>query len=353
MGAHRRRQPPGRAKIAVISLTAAGATALGSGVGNAEPKPTIDQIKAQVDQLYEEAEAATEQYNAVQDRQSALQRESAAIQERTAAKQTQLARLQDGLGALAAAQYRSGGIDPTLQLILSADPSEYLQRAASLNAAGARQSDALNQVREARRQLDQDRAELGAKLAEAERTRTELAAKKKQVEGKLAEVQKILNGLKAEERAKVLEEEAAAQAKKSPAAPAAGATTAKPPAGQTYNGPATGRVKAALDFAYAQLGKPYVWGATGPESYDCSGLTGAIWRAAGVSLPRTSQQQYAAGRKVAKADLQPGDLVFFYDDLHHVGFYIGNGQMIDAPRPGKSVQITGIDTMPYAGATRP
>ncbi len=112
--------------------------------------------------------------------------------------------------------------------------------------------------------------------------------------------------------------------------------------------------RAALAFARSQLGKPYVFGAAGPSSYDCSGLMLAAWRSAGVSLPRTSQQQYAQGRRVARSDLRPGDLVFFYSQSpSHVGMYVGNGMIIHAPRPGRSVEYIKMSYMPYAGAVRP
>ncbi|WP_261993106.1 C40 family peptidase, partial [Streptomyces sp. adm13(2018)] len=113
-----------------------------------------------------------------------------------------------------------------------------------------------------------------------------------------------------------------------------------------------GRASQAISFARAQLGKPYVWGATGPSGYDCSGLTQAAWRAAGVSLPRTTYTQINAGRRVSRSQLAPGDLVFFYSGISHVGLYIGGGQMIHAPRPGAPVRIAPIDEMPFAGATR-
>ena len=110
----------------------------------------------------------------------------------------------------------------------------------------------------------------------------------------------------------------------------------------------------ALAFARTQLGKPYRYGATGPAAYDCSGLTGAAWKAAGVTLPRTSQQQFTSGRKVAKADLQPGDLVFFYGDSPtHVALYVGDGQILHAPRPGKTVEYSMLSYMPFSGARRP
>jgi cell wall-associated NlpC family hydrolase len=109
----------------------------------------------------------------------------------------------------------------------------------------------------------------------------------------------------------------------------------------------------AIAFARAQLGKPYVYGAEGPNAYDCSGLVQAAWKAAGVSLPRVTNDQYAAGRKVSTSNLQPGDLVFYYSGISHVGMYIGNGQIIHAPNPSTVVKIASVDSMPIYGATRP
>ena len=109
----------------------------------------------------------------------------------------------------------------------------------------------------------------------------------------------------------------------------------------------------ALAFAKKQLGDSYRYGATGPNAWDCSGLTGGAWKAAGVKIPRTSQAQYRSGRKVAKSDLKPGDLVFFYSGISHVGIYAGGGKVIHASRPGKPVQYIKMSYMPYQGARRP
>lgn len=108
-----------------------------------------------------------------------------------------------------------------------------------------------------------------------------------------------------------------------------------------------------LAFARAQIGKPYVWGASGPSSYDCSGLTQAAWREAGVTLPRTTWDQVEVGTRVATSDLKPGDLVFFYDDISHVGVYKGDGMMIHAPKPGANVREESIYSMPIYGSVRP
>ena len=109
----------------------------------------------------------------------------------------------------------------------------------------------------------------------------------------------------------------------------------------------------AVAFAKAQVGKSYVYGASGPDSFDCSGLTSAAWQQAGVSLPRSSSAQYAAGNKISESELQPGDLVFYYSPISHVGMYVGNGQIVNALNPGSGVQISGLHDMPYSGAVRP
>ena len=108
-----------------------------------------------------------------------------------------------------------------------------------------------------------------------------------------------------------------------------------------------------MQYALAQVGKSYVWGAAGPSGFDCSGLTMMAWRQAGVSLPHSSSAQYGGGTKVSTSALQPGDLVYYYSPISHVGIYIGNGQIVDAANPSTGVRITSVDSMPLVGATRP
>ena len=95
-----------------------------------------------------------------------------------------------------------------------------------------------------------------------------------------------------------------------------------------------------------------MWGATGPDAFDCSGLMQAAYRSAGISLPRTTYDQIDAGQRVSRSELRPGDLVFFYSSITHVGLYVGNGQMIHAPNPSAPVRLAPLDEMPFAGATR-
>ncbi|WP_441249348.1 NlpC/P60 family protein [Kitasatospora sp. McL0602] len=340
MGNRRKPSPPGRARLAVVTVAVAGGGLLAPAAAQAEPTPSPAEVKAQVEQLNEQAEASIEQYNGLQEKQQQLQGEAGRLQDRVARGQDEINQIRTRLGSLAAEQYRTGGLDPTLRLMLTADPAAYLGGAALQSLAAGSQADALRELAAQQRRLDQQRSEAAEALAQLESGNTRLAAEKQGIQARLAEANALLGRLSAADRAKVNAQDAEARSSRS-------ATR------ETYTGPATGRAASVLQFAYAQLGKPYRWGATGPDSYDCSGLTGAAWRAGGVGLPRVSQDQWNAGRHVARADLQPGDLVFFFGDLHHVGIYIGDGRMIHAPRTGKNIEITPIAYMPYMGAVRP
>ncbi|MFB7667503.1 NlpC/P60 family protein [Kitasatospora sp. NPDC056138] len=352
MGNHRRPKPAGRTRTTMLVATAGAATILPAAAAHAEPGKNIDQVKAQVDKLYEDAEVATEQYNKADEQQQQLQGETSKLQDRLAAQQAKINELQTTLGAVAADQYRSGGVDPTVRLMFDTSPEEYLQRAGLQDQANEQQVAALRLARQLQISIDQTRTETAAKLAELERARQTLNEKKAGAKSKLAEAQSILDGLQAADRAKVLADQNDEAASRGSSRTSPGGSSASG-VGGSYTGPASGRAKSALDFAYAQIGKPYEMGAEGPNSFDCSGLTQSAWRAAGVSLPRTTWDQWNAGRHVSKSDLQPGDLVFYFDDLHHVGIYVGDGKVLHAPRKGKNVQIVPMDVMPYMGAIRP
>ncbi|MDH6522246.1 C40 family peptidase [Streptomyces sp. SAI-090] len=341
MGTHRRPKPPSRARIATLGM-AAGAVSLLPTQSQAAPKPTVDEVRKQVEKLYEEAEAPTEEYNGVLEKQKELQGEVDGAQDRLARKQQEINELREKIGPLAAAQYRTGAIDSSVQLLLSSDPDEYLDKAQMLGRTSDRQAAALRALQSKQREVAQEREDAAKQLKSLTETRAKAKKKKDEVQTKLTEARKLLSSLTAAQRAKMeadqQREDAAAGTSDAPAA---------------YNGPASGRAKTAIDFAYAQLGKPYEWGSTGPNSYDCSGLVGAAWRSAGVSLPRTVKQMYDAGRKVSQSDLQPGDIIYWYNDNQHNGIYIGNGKAIHAPRTGKNIEITQVSYMPFFAASRP
>ncbi|MEU9295548.1 NlpC/P60 family protein [Streptomyces sp. NPDC048266] len=366
MAAHRKpKQPPlaGQAvrTAATLALASAATATLFEGSGHAEPRPTTAQVKAKVDRLYREAEVATERYNGAAERADEARAAFDRLRDEAARRTQRLNTARAGLGAVAAAQYRSGGLDPAVQLALTSDPDEYLERAALAEKAGDRQAATVTAVRRELAAIRQLRAESEGRLTALREHEAELRRQKAAVTGRLASARTLLARLTAEERARY---EAAAAGRDASGAStgsagvngSTGSATARADRSSGGGrGPVTApntRAAEAISFARAQLGKPYVWGATGPSGYDCSGLTQAAWRAAGVSLPRTTYTQINAGTRVSRSQLAPGDLVFFYSGISHVGLYIGGGQMIHAPRPGAPIRVAPIDEMPFAGATR-
>jgi cell wall-associated NlpC family hydrolase len=339
----RRLDGPATRTALTLALAGAAATTAFDGTGHAEPGLTPAQIQARVDKLYQEAEVATEKHNGAKERAESARRSLDSLRDEAARRTDSLNTSRNALGSLATAQYRDGGMDPGLRLALTSAPEEYLRRAALAERAGALQAAAVSDVRRQLRELAQLRAQAGDRIAELEARRKELAGHKAAVRSKLAAAERLLARLTAEQRARYNS-----------------GTESHGPARADRAGTPRGTLKArnsraaqAVAYAYGAIGKPYVWGATGPGSYDCSGLTQAAWRSAGVSLPRTTYTQINAGARVPRSRLAPGDLVFFYSGVSHVGLYIGGGQMIHAPRPGAPVRVAPIDRMPFAGATRP
>ncbi|MEU8673875.1 C40 family peptidase [Streptomyces sp. NPDC048560] len=329
---------------ATLAFAGAATTTAFDGAAHAEPQLTPAQVRANIDRLYHDAEVATERYNGTKEQADATARSVDRLRDEAARRTERLNTARHTLGSLATAQYRSGGIDPAVQLALSSDPDQYLRRASYLDRAADRQAGLLNGIRRQVTGAAQLRARAEGELATLTARRAELTKHKETVRTKLADARRLLGTLTAGQRA---DYERAADTAHGGAAVRADRGTPRGAVDAPH-----ARAAQAVDFAYGAIGKPYVWGATGPSSYDCSGLTQAAWRAAGVSLPRTTYTQINAGQRVSRSELAPGDLVFFYSGISHVGLYIGGGQMIHAPRPGAPVRIAPIDQMPFAGATR-
>lgn len=328
-----------RTTAATLALAGAATATAFEGTSHADPQPTPSQVKAEMDRLYEEAEAATDQYNGAKEKADEAQHALDGLRDETARTTDRLNTARSALGSLAATQYRSGTLGAAVQLAMADDPQEYLDRAALITRAGNRKAADLSAVRRGLDEVGKLKDRATGRLAELRDRQRELAGHKVEIEEKLTAAQRLLAKLTAEERA-------AYEARSAGPAPSGPATQAPPPTDGS-------RAARAVAFAYGAIGKPYVWGATGPGSYDCSGLTQAAWRAAGVSLPRTTYTQINAGQRISRDQLAPGDLVFFYSGVTHVGMYIGNGQMVHAPRPGSTVRLAPIDSMPWAGASRP
>ncbi|MFB6951448.1 NlpC/P60 family protein [Streptomyces niveus] len=347
MAAHRRprskHRPYGRTAATLALAGAATATGL-EGSAHADPQLSTAQVKAKVDKLYHQAEAATEKYNGAKEKAADASAALETLRDEAARRTQQLNVSRNALGSIATAQYRAGGLDPAVQLALSSDPDEYLRGSALAERAGFQQAQAVSRMRAQLGELGRLRTKADAKLAELKSRQAELATHKSTVTRKLADAEKLLARLTAAERARYAAGTGPGDARADRAESRGAATAVQAP---------NSRAAAAIAYARGALGKPYVWGATGPNGFDCSGLTQAAWRAAGVALPRTTYTQINAGQRVSRSQLAPGDLVFFYSGISHVGLYVGGGQMIHAPRPGADVRMAPIDQMPFAGAARP
>ncbi|QKW27146.1 C40 family peptidase [Streptomyces seoulensis] len=343
MGSHRRRASSGPVigagtagtAVGVLSVTAA---ALGALPAAAAPAAPHGDARAEVDRLYQEAEKATESYDRADERADALRREVHDRQDRIARRQLRVNSLRDALGSVAGAQYRSGGLDPAVALLLSGDPADYLDKAAVLDRIGAHQAEQLHDLRQSLRALSQERAEAGRALAELARSRTAVASHKRTVERKLARARLLLNSLSPADRAAY---DRAARLGRDDL-----------PSGPDGGPAASGRAAAAVAAARSALGRPYVWGANGPSGFDCSGLMQWSYAQAGVHLPRTSQEQRFAGRRIPLSQARPGDLVVYRSDAGHVAMYMGHGRVIHAPYPGAPVRYDPVDMMPVASVTR-
>jgi cell wall-associated NlpC family hydrolase len=333
-------------KHALFIVIAASVAAVGlipASSGKAEPSKSLAEVQREVDALNAKLDTAIESYNQARIALSDASRRTVAAESRVAREQKAVEAKRKSMRHIAVAAYRSGGTDQFMSLVTTSDPQTFLQRASSLDQISGHQADALTSLRAAQLQLAQAQAVAEQELAAQKAVAKTLQSQKDGIQGTLAQQQRLLSSLKADERARI----AAAAAARAKAARAAR------PHGGSYHGSASGSAAVALRFAYAQLGKPYSWGASGPNSYDCSGLTMASWGAAGVSLPHSSQAQYGSGRHVSQSELQPGDLVFYGSPIHHVGMYVGNGNYIHAPHSGDVVSIDPAFRGDYAGAVRP
>ncbi|MGW7462550.1 NlpC/P60 family protein [Streptomyces sp. NPDC054797] len=350
MASHRR---PGLGSLdrntKVTVLTAAAATAAVAMTGTAGAAPGLPHepggsarsgVSAQVDRLFEEAEQATERFNEAGEKADRLRAEVSRAQDAVARGQERINTMRGVLGTFAGAQYRSGGIDPAVGLMLAEDPDAYLEQAAVLDRLTGRQARQLDELREEQRRLGQERQEASRKLAELDALRSDVARHKRSVTAKLAAAQRLLNSMPSQERADF--ERSSRSAGRADALPALPSL-----------GPSSGRAATAVMAARAAVGRPYVWGSTGPSGFDCSGLMVWSYRQAGVSLPRTSQAQRYAGRQVPLSQARPGDLVTYRADASHVGMYVGNGQVIHAPYPGARVRYDPVGMMPVSSVTRP
>ena len=326
--------------IAILAIAAPLFTA-----PNADAAQTLAQVQAKVRQLEEEATTAAEGAQEAKVKLASLNRTLATIQAKEAVQSKSVSELSKTLSAIAIEQYKTGGLGQSLELLFSSDPALYLSAAGSLEAITRKKSVELRKFQAAKQRLTATSLTVNDKLALVTATQKKLAAQSAQAISKLAEAEALLAKLKKADRERLArlaqEEEDADQASSLAAAKSASGVS--------------GRAGKALQFALKQIGDKYVFGADGMTYWDCSGLTMRAYQTAGVSLPHSSRAQYNYGKSIKRANLAPGDLIFFGRPISHVGIYLGGGKMVHAPRSGSRVKVASASSLgrkPYIGARR-
>lgn len=315
---------------------------------------SLDEVRKEIDALYRKAGAATDAYNLAEDQAQDQSGEIVKLARSIVAGEDRINKLKDRLGAQARAQYRSGGVPPSARLMLSGDPDLFLRGANRMQqgqSAVKGMLDELTRTQEDLRTYSTDASSEWEKL-EANRKRKEKA--QAEVKKQIAAAEKLEAGLEKKEQARLLELEREEQYRTQSAWLDSGALKNGGKGGQGGTAAAsTAQGKQAVAYATAQISKPYVWGAEGPNAFDCSGLTQQAWASASRAIPRTSQEQWRRLPKVAVQDMRPGDLIIYFTDASHVAMYLGDGAMVHAPRPGRNVTIAGAGSMPIRGVVRP
>jgi peptidoglycan DL-endopeptidase CwlO len=340
-----------RAAVVVTVLAAAGGIAVYTGAAGAgaAPAPTISQVQAEVNSLQGKVDKIGQQFDAADQQLTAAKARLAQVTKQADRAQAEYNQASATLAAVAVSAYENSGETSVIGLLTSGDPAAVLNQASLLlQVEGTHNEQAtqfltlageLSTIEEQRQRTERGVAQIQAQLATQKDSLTKL------LDNRTA----LLNSLTAQQQ----EEVAAATVGGNPDSGTVTTTPITPP---SYTGPTSSQGDEAVAFAYAQLGKPYEWGATGPGSYDCSGLVQAAWAAAGVSIPRTTYEQWESLPHIPLSDLEPGDLIL-YNGESHVAMYVGDGYIIDAPHTGAFVERIPEDTSWYAdsadGAVRP
>jgi peptidoglycan DL-endopeptidase CwlO len=320
-------------------LVMAGGLALFATGAGAAPQPTVDQVQARINQLTSQFDKVSEQFDQASQQLSAAQSRLSQVRLRLDHANSQFQTEQASVAQNAAAAFEDTGATSIAGVLTSGDPSVVLQQGSLLMEVSGNRSAQT-------RQLLTDASQLAGVEQEMQRTEAGIAGLKDQLAAHKSSLGKLIDTQKATLASLTVPQQ---QAVTNQSIGASGTTSA------TYSGTTSTQGGKAVAFAYAQLGKPYQWGATGPGSYDCSGLAQAAWAAAGVSIPRTTYAQWAALPHISTSALEPGDLLYF-DGIGHVAVYVGGGYLIDAPQTGMDVQkvpLSGWYASTLVGAARP
>lgn len=312
----------------------------------AAPTTDLRAVRAQVEQLQEDAAEAGENAQAAKIQLAKLKKQLSSVQQQADVQRQSVESIRKSLATIAISRYKSTGLGEGLELLFSSDPSLYLSAAGSLENVTRKQAIELRKYATAKQRLDASTLTVSDKLKLVQAAEARYRAQAAQVGKKLAQAEKLLAKLEKEDRERLLKIQAMDEEER-----------------RKYSieqaklaNAVSGRAGVALRYAVQQIGDNYVWGAAGPIKWDCSGLTMRSFQQAGVRLPHSSRAQFSYGRSITRSNLQPGDLVFFGSPISHVGIYIGKNKMVHAPRPGARVQIAEFGNFfgrkKYVGARR-
>ncbi|GAB3853875.1 C40 family peptidase [Micromonospora andamanensis] len=313
-----------RAARGLVVLVAAAAVGAGLLAAPAYAAPSVEEIEAQIDKQWQKLEPTIEQYNKVRAQLKVNRQKAKSLEKKIQplALETELA--MNRVADLASRYYITGPSQEIGVVLLNSKPDEIGEQMALLDRLASQERRELEGVMKIRKKYDDQKAKLDGLIADQEAKEKQLAAKKKQIDAEIKRLEKSLP-----------------------------VTVVKTTNCPTIKDVVSAAARTAIKTACAQVGKPYVWGATGPNSFDCSGLTQYAYKAAGIYLTHFTGAQWNEGKAVSRSDARPGDLVFFRSDVSHVGIYLGNNQMVHAARAGKPVNVSPITTMPVAGFRRP
>lgn len=339
----------------------------------------VTEAKSQLDALHEQVSAIEQEAIDAGAKAERAKADLERAQQDLRTQEERVARLADEIGGIAVMQMQQGTFDLTMELLTSATDDTFLSSLATIQSETERSNASLQQLQNDQARLDVLRAQAEEAKGEMEANLATLEQRAEDYKAKEAEAQRVYDQLKAEEQERLRrlqeeEERRAAEAARREAEAAEARLAARQPnnsrsevrSSESATAPAPAaaapapvaapdgsRAQRVISAALAQVGKQYVMGTAGPNTFDCSGLTSYAYRQVGISLPRTSRAQYSgAGRAVSLSDIQPGDLVFYYSGPSHVGIYIGNGKIVHAANPRTDVNVAGLHSMPIKGVRR-
>ncbi|MGH8794467.1 MAG: NlpC/P60 family protein [Stackebrandtia sp.] len=309
-----------RQLCAVAAAAAVAFGLLGASPAYADPSP--DEVRADIDELSKKLDKAVDDYNGAKNDLEDIEDRIEEIEKELPDLEEDVANARVIVSDIAASSYVSGHQVSSVETLLAGSPESALQRMTVLGAITSSQGSDIEAFSDSATDLEDEQATLKDLKSEQKDIVDDLKKKKKDLEGEMSELEDLL-------------------AQVDPTS--SGIDGAPPPAGD---------FAAAVQYAYDQVGDPYAWGASGPDSFDCSGLTMMAWSELGVGLSHQASAQWNETARVGRGDLVPGDLVF-YNDLAHVAIFAGDGQIVHAPTSGQSVSVADMDEMPIVGYGRP